>query len=358
MFDEVDLWVFPDVYHGAMQDWLRNQGKRVWGSGSGESLELDRDGTKKLMKTLGYPVGKYAVIKGVAALREYLKSHTNVWIKINKWRGHFETFHSPNYRLVEPRIDEIEYKLGAFKSVVEFVVENSLDNKFEIGVDGFTVDGQFPENMFYGIEVKDLGYLGMMDKYANIPEPITRYDKVMAPVLKGHKYRGFYSSEVRLGKDKIPYMIDHCARAGTPPNELYQEIYTNLPEIMWEGAGGKILEPEASHKFGAELLIHSTWADQNWQPVDFPSQYRQFVKLRNAAKIDGRWYVIPQSVGLPEIGSVIGMGESMKEAMAMACEVASKVQGYYIDIYTDSLDKAEAEIEKAKSFGISILGKK
>src|SRR4029077_14457061 len=42
-FDEVDLWVFPDVYDGPVQEFLVKQGKRVWGTRMGEELELDRD---------------------------------------------------------------------------------------------------------------------------------------------------------------------------------------------------------------------------------------------------------------------------------------------------------------------------
>lgn len=356
--DEIDLFVFPDVNHGAMQDHLASIGKRVWGSRSGEFLELDRVGAKKMMAEKGLPVSDYVVLKGLSAVRDYLKTHRNSWVKVAKYRGNFETFQAENYSLAEPRLDEIEYQLGPFSEVAEFIVEANLPNRFEVAVDAYCIDGRFPRKVMYGVEIKDLGYIGMVSDYDAIPEPITRYDRTMGPYLKEVKYRGFYSAECRIGKDHVPYMIDHCARAGSPPNELYQEMYKNLGEIVWMGAAGKVIEPQMAAKFGAEILIHSQWADKNWQAVDFPEDYRDYIKLRNCAKVGGKWYIIPQSTGMPEIGSVIGMGATMREAIARAREVANSVRGYYVDIPDNSLDKAEEEIEKARSFGLSVMGRK
>src|SRR5713101_2326507 len=47
---------------GGEQEYLRRQGKRVWGSGHAEMLELHRDELKTLMKSAGLPVGTYKII--------------------------------------------------------------------------------------------------------------------------------------------------------------------------------------------------------------------------------------------------------------------------------------------------------
>ncbi|XUM21053.1 hypothetical protein ACRAVF_27200 [Bradyrhizobium oligotrophicum S58] len=60
--DEIDLFIFPEVCDGSLQEHLVSLGKRVWGSRSGEELELDRVGTKKLFKKLGMDVGPYKVV--------------------------------------------------------------------------------------------------------------------------------------------------------------------------------------------------------------------------------------------------------------------------------------------------------
>jgi hypothetical protein len=150
-----------------------------------------------------------------------------------------------------------------------------------------------------------------------------------------------------------PYWSGNCARQGSPPGELYQELYLNLAEIVWAGANGEVVDPKPIAKYGAELLIHSAWADKNWQPVDFPEKNRRFIKLRNATKIEGRYYIIPQECGLPEIGAAIGYGDTLEKAIEMAKEMAKSVTGYYIEAYPDAMDKAQDEIDKLEEFGIN-----
>ncbi len=354
-FDEVDLWVFPDVNFGAEQVHLQSLGKRVFGSRMGEMMELDRAFMKGEMKKRGYPVGGWRIVKGMDALREHLKTNKDQHVKISRFRGSFETFRSPNYKFVEPKLDEVEQSLGAFKHMMEFIVEDDLPDKFEIGSDMYSIDGQFPTKTLAGIEIKDEGFVGIFKARAEFPEQLTRFDKVMSPLLKDFGYRGFYSTEVRIGKDKVPYMIDFCGRAASPPNELYQAFYLNLAEIIWEGAGGVCVDPKPAAKYGAEALIHSAWADKGYQPLEIPDEIRPYVKLRNAVKINSRYYVVPQAVGLPEIGAVVGWGDTMEQAIDMVREVAEQVKGYYVEIKLDAFERAQEEISKSEEFGFKIF---
>ncbi|HSN08068.1 MAG TPA: hypothetical protein VLS85_03465, partial [Hanamia sp.] len=81
--DKVDIFIFPDVYDGDMQEYLVSIGKNVWGSRKGEEMELDRDGMKEYMKSVGLYVTPFVVLTGIDSLREYLKKHDNVYVKIN-----------------------------------------------------------------------------------------------------------------------------------------------------------------------------------------------------------------------------------------------------------------------------------
>lgn len=354
-FDEIDIFIFPDIYFGPLQTHLVSLGKRVWGSRMGEEMEIERDGMKEHMKKLGLPVQPYKVITGLDKLRDYLKIHENVWIKINCWRGHFETFNSPNYKMVEPRLDEIEYQLGALKHITEFVVEDPLDNKVEIGCDMYTVDGKFPSSTLAGIEVKDLGYVGEFRQYKDLPKEVTNFNTKISSTLEKYGYRNFFSTEIRVGKDHKDYMLDFCARSPSPPNELYQEFYTNLAEIIWYGSEGIMVDPIPISKFGVEVLIHSSWADKNWQPVDFPDEIKKYVKLRNAIRIKGRYYTMPQTVGLPEIGAIVGWGKTLQEALKMVEEIAEQVKGYYIEIPLHAMERAQEEMKKTEEFGIKLF---
>lgn len=361
-FDDVDLFVFPDIYFGYEQEMLEKMGKKVWGSRTGECLELKREGMKEILHALDLPVGKFTHIKGIANLRAFLKANDGqvFHVKIDKHRGSFETFRVDSYKDVEPKLDEVEFNAGAFKSIMEFTVEEDLPDRVEVGTDCWAITDdegncQYPEHLISGIEIKDVGFASIFKKYSDLPEVVTRFNERMKPVFAAYGWRGFVSTEVRVGKDMEPYMIDLCARAPSPPNELYQEAYSNLADCVWYGANGIVIEPEATAKYGAEIMLHSSWADKGWQPVNFPPEIRDRVKLRNATKIDDVYYAIPQSCGLPEIGAVIGLGDTLKEALDDAVANAEQVSGYYLDAKMGAIDDIKKQCEKLEELGLNMF---
>lgn len=351
-FDETNLFVFPDIYFGALQLHLADLGKTVWGGRMGEELELRRDFTKEVMKNLGLPVGRYAVVKSIANLREYLKDNPDQFVKINTYRGSFETFYSKDYQTVEPKLDELEYRLGAFKHVLEFIVEQALRDRIETGIDTCCIDGRYPKTTMVGVEIKDSCYALTISDFDQIAEPLTRWNTVMAPMLRGYQYRGFLSTEVRIGEDKMPYMIDACMRSGSPPNELYQEMYANFADIVWQGAQGNLVEPEPIARYGAQVLLISPWAATGFQPIDFPERYRRHVKLRNGAKLNGRFYALPQGHDIPEIASVVGWGDTMSAAFDQVRDVCDNISGYQIHKAVDSFHSVTTELQKLETYGL------
>jgi len=350
--DEIDLFVFPDVYEGDLQIHLANIGKRVWGCRNGAELELDRVASKEHCKKVGIDIGPYKAIRGLDALRTFLKENDNQYVKVSATRGDMETFKASSYRLIEPRLDELEHTLGARKRIQEFVVEAAIEPAVEVGYDGYVIDGKFPKRAFYGIEVKDKGFIGRTKPYEKLPEEIKDCNEKLGPTFREFKYRGFYSSEVRITPEHKAYLIDPCCRCGSPPNEIYQLLFTNLADILWEGAAGVVVEPEFAGKWGAELLLISSWADKNWQAIEFPKSIRDNVKLRNMTMIEGRYYFVPQWTGMPEIGAVVAIGNSQKEVVDECRRLAEKVQGHYVEVFPDSLDSASDEIEKLAKYGI------
>jgi len=352
IIEEVDLFCFPDVYFGGLQLQLEAMGKRVWGSRKGEELELCRRESKEYMKRLGIPIGNYKVVVGLPALRAYLRNHGNQWVKISCTRGDMESFHSPSYDLVEPKLDELEHVLGAKSKIMEFIVEDSIDDAVEISYDGYCVDGVFPDLAMVGLEIKDKGYLGVIEEKNELLKEISSVNEKLAPTLQAYGYKNFISPEMRITREEIGYVIDPCCRAGSPPNEVQQVMFTNLPDIFWYGAEGTCIEPIPAGKHAAELLIHSAWADKNWQAISFPEEIRDNIKLRNLTVIDGKYYVVPQSVGLPEIGAVVAVGDSREEAVEKVKDYARQIEGYFIDIFPETLDQAEEEIAKLNSMGI------
>lgn len=345
-FDEIDIWIFPDVYEGELQEWLAAQGKRVWGCHGGAVLELDRPASKEESKKLGIDIGPYKVITGLDALRKHLKANDDQWVKISGTRGDMETFGAKTYEKVEPRLDELEHNLGALKKIMTFTVEQGINDAVETGYDGYCIDGKFPKGAMTGVEVKDEAYLMKTVAWRDLPDPVRSVNTKLAPSLKKYGYRGFISTEVRCTKDGKAYLIDPCCRAGSPPNELYQVMMTNIAEVIWYGAEGIVIEPEFKAKWGAEVLLISDWADQNWMHVSFPEEIRENVKLRNYCCIDGEYYVIPQWTGSAEIGAVVALGNTPDEAITECKRICELVEGHLLSKPVDALDIAREQLEE------------
>lgn len=352
-FDSVDLFVFPDLYRNALQIHLETLGKRVWGNRNAEELEVYRGLCKKLMQEKGLPVQPYVTVKGTDALREHLMRNEKQHVKIDRWRGVTETFFAPTYQIVEGKIDKLAADLGGFKDVLEFICEDDLPDRCEVGLDTYCIDGQYPDATLFGIEVKDCGYLGQMVKWADIPEPLRRWNEAFAPEFAKYGMRGSVSNEIRIGKDKEPFMVDATIRAPCPPSELWQEMFTNLAEIMWEGADGNLVEPIPAGKWGVEVILKSSWAENNWQEVNYPKEFSDQIKLFNCVVIDGRRFVVPQDDQMEEIGAVVGWGETMEEAMDHAKKAGEAVEGYGIKFSMGAADKAVEQIEELEELGMS-----
>jgi hypothetical protein len=351
--DKIDLWVFPHLYRPGLQVQLRSEGRRVWGSATAEWLELNRDEASKHFESLGLPRGKYKMIYGIDALREYLKTHDNVYIKVSVERGDFETKRSLNYAFIEPWLNNLQHTLGAKGKIAEFMVQDKIEAIAEIGYDGFNVWGQWPDRAMVGLEIKDKGYIGNVVDYANMPKAITDFTKAIAPTLEKEKYANILSTEHRILPDKSSIMNDLCARQGSPPSELMLYMVDNWPDIMYFGAEGRLVQPEWNADWGAEVVIDSSWHDQAfWQHIQFPKEVRNQIKLHNFCVIDGEYYVLPLREST--CGVVVGKGSTMEKARDSALEACKQIVGDYLDVHETSLNDAEEEIQKLENANLDV----
>ena len=331
--DSYDLIIFPDVRNGDLQDYFRSQGKRVWGAGRLSALELNRWKTRQLMEQIGLPVSESEKVVGLDNLRLYLQQHEDVYIKLSNFRGLGETFHSENYDLSRGELDDLRQKHGALMDIVEFIVDKAIPDAKEDGYGGFCIDGEFPDLSVYGCEIKNKAYFGKFVKYDDLPDDVREVNTKLSPHLKG--YRQFFSTELRNG---VP--IDFTCRQSSPEGEAFCHAFENIAEIIWYGSEGVLVEPKTSYKYIAQILIDSDWAEHHWAAIQFPDKVRPFVKLYNHCRINGQDYVVPQITKMKEIGSVIGLGKTAKEACDMAKKNADAVAGFDLCAETDALDKA------------------
>lgn len=353
--DEIDLWVFLDLGQGDLQSYLEDKGARVWGARHGEELELYRWEFKQYLKKLGLPVQNVENVVGMSALRKHLSGVKNKYVKTSLVRGDFETFRHDDYKLSEPRLDELEHLLGPLKQDYEFVVEDEIPDAVEVGYDGFTVDGQFPSHAMCAVEVKDCGMVGAVRSYNQLPKPVLDINKALSDTLKRYSYRGFLSTEIRYAEDKKPYLIDPCCRLGTPSNELLQELFTDWPMVLWEGAVGNLVSPKPVAKFGVLAVIKTEWATENWTALHYPKELDPFVKLRFHTRINDVNYIVPQAIGIPDVGYVAAVGDTLLGAIKLCKERAAQIKGYQVHVSLESIDKAIEEIKKGEEFGVHFV---
>lgn len=356
--DSVDLWVFLDIYHHDLQLFLEDRGARVFGARNGEEMELYRWEFKQFLKKIGLPVQPCEHFSGYDALVTYLRSNKNKYIKTSFVRGDFETFRHHSFELSEPRLTDLAHHLGPLKNNYEFIVEDEIKDAVEVGYDGFTIDGMFPTHGMCAYEVKDVGMIGTTKLYKDLPIPVKTVNEKLSPSLKAYNYRGFLSTEIRWNKERKPYLIDPCCRLGSPSNELLQELFSDWPQVLWEGSVGKLFSPKPIKAFGVLAVIHSEWATDNWQSLYYPKEIDQFVKLRFHCKVDGTNYTVPQPVGLPFPGCVLGVGNTLLEAVKHCKENAAQVKGYGVDITLESIDNALSVIKHGESLGIKFTDQK
>ena len=348
VIDKVDLIAFPDTGEGALQERLRREGKRVFGCGRSERLELDRAWLREGMKKIGLPVIPYQVIIGVDNLRDYCRINKDKWIKISMFRGLAETYHHIDYNKSLPWIDRIAHLSGPYQKHFEFIVEDTIDG-CEVGSDWF-FSGGYLDNGMYGIEIKDKGYICKTLRHSDLPKPILEVDRKLEPILKKLGMQGMVSTEVRYD-GKNAYLIDPCTRAGSPPSECQSRMYENYSEMFWNVAGSDSIIPKPIAKYGAQVILYSEFAIKDWCHITIPAKFKDRITVKNLCNIDGQHYIIPKDES-NTIGSAVGYGKTIEEAQGNAMKAADAVKAEGLYYFENVFDEADEEIKKAKSYGV------
>lgn len=321
--DEVDTIVFPDCGDGDLQDYLREHGYQVWGSGKAEMLELDRYQFRKLLESLDMPVIPYRHIVGLDDLKRAIYDETDLFIKSSWHRGDVETRGHKSWHRTEGWFNKLKHDLGPHGSEIEFVVEEKVDG-VEIGFDGWSVDGMFPKHALWGIEHKDSSFLGRVQDVADMPACIMEVNEKMSEALQQLGMRGNFSTELRVGDDGVVYFIDPCCRAGSPPISCMSVLIDNWVEIVTGGARGEMVEGDFKAEYACEIELCSEMATKDWLPVEYPKELEPYVKLRRAANVDGDMWVI-QHPWMNIIGAAVGIGNTPEAAIDAALAVAEQI---------------------------------
>jgi len=310
--DAIDLHVFPDIGFTGQQKLLRSMGKAVWGSMGAHEMELYRTRFIKTIKELGLPVVKSVTIKGLTNLGLHLKQVEDKWVKVNRYRENMETWHHIDYVHSQRELERLAVEFGGVKEQVIFVVQDTIDTDLEVGYDGWTVDGQYPDKSFQGYEAKNELYLGSWMDNEDLPDVVKEVNEAVSPLLKQYGYRNFIASELRV-KPAISYFIDPTWRMAGQTQEHLTNTCTNLPEVILAGANGELVSPEFRSKFAAEATLHYTDPSEEWRTLVIPDKLKDNIKLYSYCYADGAYQFPPRRND--ELGVVCGEGDTIEEAI-------------------------------------------
>lgn len=355
VFEQTDIFIFPDIYYAGLQSMLRRMGKLVFGSGRAQEMETDRGGMKRLQQNLELPTNEYEEVEGLYELEERLKLLQNRYIK-SSLRGDSETFKHINYTLSKEELKSIKHRMGVYDRKEKYIIESPVDAIAEIGIDTMTCDGKYLEESVTGIELKDTGFYGRIVKYDKLPFQIKNVTDKLSPVFESYGYRGAYSNEIRVDKNKDGYLIDQTCRIPSPPGHLMMCMYTNFAEMIWSIASGEIPKVKYKYEHGVQYIIKSELGKTEPVALQYPKEYEDYIDIKNMVVDDyGTPYFTPNGVELCEIASVVGVGHTMDEAIKMATKISDSIQGFDIKINTNCIEDAKKQIANLKANGISFL---
>lgn len=354
---KIDLAIFPDIGYGGLQRHLRSLGIAVWGSMGASDMELYRTRFIKLLDKLGLPHVKSVTCRGLTALAAELKDTQNKWVKINRYRGNMETWHHVDWDHSQRRLEKLAVTFGGMKERVIFVVQDPIDSDeqeevIEVGYDGWSIDGQYPESSFQGYEAKNELYLGAMRQYSDLPEEVRAVNEALSPELAAYGYRNFWATEIRIKGDQA-FFIDPTARMPGQTGEQLLETCENLAEVIWRGAHGELVKPVWAHEFAAEATLHYKDHEPDvWKVLRLPEdpEVRRWFKLYQFCEVDGLYHFPPSHSD--ELGVAIGVGDTPQEAIEHLQENLAELGDEPVCADTAQFADLINQIEAAEAEGV------
>jgi hypothetical protein len=356
--DMADVIAFFDVGDGSAQRRLRRQGKKVFGAGESEIIEMDRLRFKEILTQAGLPQPPYKALYGIDELRKHLQAHDDLWVKIDsKWRGIKETWYHEDWDSSETTIDELAHNLGCFRKEFKFIVEQCWPG-IETGCDLFVSGGKYLPIGTYGFEEKNEGYICKAVNIADMPKAIKKINDGMALFYEAWDTCGMVSTEARILCEALygfkvgeSYFLDATQRAGSPPAEIISALYTNLPHIIKACANGEMITPTPRAKYAAQVILKSGMAMSESTPVSVDKGFEDRVKFRRQCVIDGQTFIIPMD-GDEIIGAAVGWGNTREAAQDMAIEAADRVKCRELYYNANVFEDIAETIETGESLGL------
>jgi hypothetical protein len=351
--NKADLIYFPDAYDGALQNYLRKEGHRVFGSGLCEKMEIDKIFFLEALERAGLPIARTYLAKGTDDLLEYVKGKGKKWLK-GLYRGDWETRSADDADTLKSWIEhEVIPRIGAQGAeTVKILVQDPVKSACEVGYDGMQIDGDCIDDCLIGYEVKDAVYVAKV--FDKVPEVVKRVNDKMAPEFRAiGDYRGDYSTELRITEGGKAYYIDATCRSGSPPGELFSSICDNYSKAAWLIAKGIVPRLHWRARYGAEIILKSKWYEKNPLIVKFPDEFYDNIKLKQHTKRNGMHTCIPNGNG-EYFGAAVAWADSREKAMEKCMEIAKSIQCEDFEYKggEGTFKEADEAVEAGERFGV------
>lgn len=351
---KVDLLCVPDIGFSGAQHYFRSLGKAVWGSMGASDLELYRTRFLKTLKEVGLPVAPSVVVRGLDNLAAYLKEHTDKWVKVNRYRANMETWHHQDYEHSRDELARLAREFGGLASQIVFIVQDPIRDAREIGYDGHYVAGAgYPDQSFQGYEKKNELYLGSLLPAARLPDCVQAVNEAMAPVLEDFGYRCFIATEIRKTEEDFFFTDPTNRQAGQTMEHQYQTC-TNLADVIWHGANGKLIPAKFTHRFAAEATVYHHGDAEGWKVLRVPEEYRDAFAFYHYCEADGLLHFPPGKNC--EIGVVCGEGDSVEEAIESVKDNFECLEDEPVEIRPAGFADLIEEIKEAEEEGMEFGG--
>ena len=326
--------------------------KSVWGSGRGEKIEADRIFLKQLIEAVGLPVNPYKIVKGITALKEYIKSNPKKYVKLNIFRGDVESFFAKDLEYNRADFLRTEQSLGPKAEDTMFICEEPIETDVEIGFDGFFNGVNYGEKCFCGIEYHKNLYIAKVMEHDELPTPIYETMEALQPILEKMDYRGAISTEEKIVSDSKHYLLDICSRLPAPLSALYPVKIRNWAEFVYKTGLKQDCKMDIKAKYVGAFAISSMRGNTEYLPINVKKSDRDKVRFQSVCMLDGKYHGVK---GNETMAVLIADGETKEEVVDKIKEYSKLVECPGGDTDSvDGIDKILEIFDDCEKSGISI----
>jgi hypothetical protein len=129
---------------------------------------------------------------------------------------------------------------------------------------------------------------------------------------------------------------------------------SNYAECVVQVAAGIVPLVRYSHEYVCQFILKSDIAKhEDSTPLIVPEQFKKYVSIKNLyIDEEGTWYYTKRGIPMAQIGSIVGMGSTLKQAIEMATEISESIQAEDAHVELSCLDSGLDSLKRLAKAGI------